>query len=820
MSTVDHPPADPPAALPRGTRLAEFELRRVLGIGGFGIVYLAFDHALEREVAVKEYMPSSLVGRSGPLQVSLLSQANAEPFSLGLRSFVNEARLLARFDHPSLVKVHRYWEANGTAYMAMPYYTGSNLHATRRRMTAPPDETWLRNILEPLLGAIERLHNEGVYHRDISPDNVILQPDGRPVLLDFGAARRVLGDKSMALTAILKPAYAPIEQYAEAGAVKQGPWTDFYSLGATLHFLLLGRAPTPATTRTVVDEMPPLAGQTAALPGCSAPFLRCVDWMLQPRPADRPRNVAALRVRLAQALLDRDDDAAAARLASGDGQPGWPTTQLLGAAPAATEATDDPTTVIDLSALPATLAPPPTPDLSATVLMPRAGQASPDATVVMPRAGATPPDATVVMPRAAAASSDATVVMPRAAGPAPDATVVMPRAAQPEADATVVMPRTQMPPPAQAAAAAAMASFSPAAPPAAPRLATPGSAAQRTDPTLHDRPDLTANDADPRGRPVAARPPAWRWPVAAGAAGAAGLALWWGLQATAPQPGAGSVPAQAAASAESAASAASGGLAGATGAVPVAGTVNPAALPAPGQAAPANAPGLATAAAPAASAAPTPPDNTAAAAVLARGSGKPANPPGAPAIKAATSAAAKPAPAAKTAAQQSAPEPAPVPAPTSAVAGPSGPPSLATSITRLPPAAEPAAANTAPAIATAASRPAATPGPDTTRPGAVGGPAAGSTTGAPAGTATPPALPGAGAYPPTPAAATRAAPSPQARAAERDADPVLLQTRALSPVERCEGRVQKALWACIERVCKAEAALRDHPDCVKARREQ
>ncbi len=290
--------ADPPSALPRGTRLGEYEIRRVLGIGGFGIVYLAFDHALEREVAIKEYMPGSLAGRSpATLEVAVLSQSNHESFALGLRSFVNEARLLARFDHPSLVKVHRYWEAHHTAYMAMPYYAGQNLQQVRRGLREPPGEAWLRSVLEPLLGALDRLHREGVFHRDVSPDNVLLEPDGRPVLLDFGAARRVIGDRSVALTAILKPAYAPIEQYGEAGAVKQGPWTDLYALGATLHFLLLGRAPPPATTRTVHDELQPLAQQ--ALPGCSERFLRCVDWMLQPRPADRPQQVADLREALA-----------------------------------------------------------------------------------------------------------------------------------------------------------------------------------------------------------------------------------------------------------------------------------------------------------------------------------------------------------------------------------------------------------------------------------------------------------------------------------------------------------------------------------------
>jgi serine/threonine protein kinase len=297
MSYAPTPPPGPHAALPSaltpGTRLGEFELLRVLGVGGFGIVYLALDHDLEREVAVKEYMPASLAGRTETQHVSLRSQSDADTFALGLRSFVNEARLLARFDHPSLLKVHRFWEANGTAYMAMPVLRGRTVKDVRQTMAAPPDEAWLRALLDPLLGAIERLHSEGVYHRDIAPDNIQIEPDGRPVLLDFGAARRVIGDKSQTLTAILKPAYAPIEQYAEAGSVKQGPWTDIYALGATLHYLLLLKPPPPATARAVHDDAAPLAGMQ--LPGCSQNFLQIVDWMLAPRPTDRPQSVAALR---------------------------------------------------------------------------------------------------------------------------------------------------------------------------------------------------------------------------------------------------------------------------------------------------------------------------------------------------------------------------------------------------------------------------------------------------------------------------------------------------------------------------------------------
>jgi serine/threonine protein kinase len=265
----------------------------VLGIGGFGIVYLAFDHALEREVAVKEYMPASLAGRTETLHVTVRSQSDADTFALGLRSFVNEARLLARFDHPSLLKVLRFWEANGTAYMAMPVLRGRTLRDVRMSLSEAPTEGWVRALVEPLLGAIETLHAAGVYHRDIAPDNIQIEPDGRPVLLDFGAARRVLSDKTQTLTAILKPAYAPIEQYAESGAVKQGPWTDIYAFGATLHFVLLARPPAPATTRAVHDGESALTAQ--ALPDISEELMRTVEWMIAPRPQDRPQSVADLR---------------------------------------------------------------------------------------------------------------------------------------------------------------------------------------------------------------------------------------------------------------------------------------------------------------------------------------------------------------------------------------------------------------------------------------------------------------------------------------------------------------------------------------------
>ena len=256
---VPPPASDMGNGLPIGTRLGEFELIKLLGEGGFGIVYLATDHSLQRRVALKEYMPSSLAARFGESQVQVKSERYRETFEAGRKSFINEARLLAQFDHPSLVKVYRFWEANGTAYMVMPFYEGKTLRDTLRANPRKPDEAWLRTLLLPLTEALQVIHAEQCYHRDIAPDNVMmLAPSQRPLLLDFGAARRVIGDMTQALTVILKPGYAPVEQYAEIPGMKQGAWTDVYALAAVVHYAITGRTPPPSVGRLLNDTYQPL----------------------------------------------------------------------------------------------------------------------------------------------------------------------------------------------------------------------------------------------------------------------------------------------------------------------------------------------------------------------------------------------------------------------------------------------------------------------------------------------------------------------------------------------------------------------------------
>ncbi|MET1077913.1 MAG: protein kinase [Pseudomonas sp.] len=291
-------PFDPPpaGALPHGTQLHEFKLLASLGEGGFSIVYAAHDTQLHRDVAIKEYMPASFASRSGTTQVSLRSERHRTTFEAGLRSFIDEARLLAQFKHRALVEVLRFWEENGTAYMAMPHYSGKTMRRVLKEHDVQCDERWLHSLLAPILDVLELLHSRHIYHRDIAPDNILIQTDGTPVLLDLGSARRVLGDLQQALTVVVKPGYAPIEQYAEDLSIPQGPWTDIYAVGAVLYFAITGQPPAASVSRMMKDTLEPLAKTPRE--GYSQSFLEAVDHALALQPGDRPQSVADLRQRL------------------------------------------------------------------------------------------------------------------------------------------------------------------------------------------------------------------------------------------------------------------------------------------------------------------------------------------------------------------------------------------------------------------------------------------------------------------------------------------------------------------------------------------
>ncbi|MBL8340204.1 MAG: serine/threonine protein kinase [Rubrivivax sp.] len=282
--------------LPIGSVVGGLQITGLIGEGGFGIVYLAFDTTLQRQVALKEYMPSSLASRNpGSADISVKSPRFLDTFNAGLRSFVNEARLLAHFDHPSLVKVHQFWQANRTAYMVMPYYQGPTLKAHVATLAAGgrrADEGMLRQWLQPLMDALATMHAENCFHRDIAPDNILLTHNG-PLLLDFGAARRVISDMTQALTVILKPGYAPIEQYGDVATMTQGAWTDLYALASVIYYCITGHSPITSVERVMGDPLPRLSRVAAGQ--YSNTFLVAVDAALAVRPGDRPQSVAEFR---------------------------------------------------------------------------------------------------------------------------------------------------------------------------------------------------------------------------------------------------------------------------------------------------------------------------------------------------------------------------------------------------------------------------------------------------------------------------------------------------------------------------------------------
>ena len=279
--------------LPIGTRLHDFEVTGILGEGGFGIVYIAFDHSLQRNVAIKEYMPGVLAARADDHSIRVRADRHQETFNVGLKSFINEARFLAQFDHSSLVKVYRFWEQNQTAYTAMQYYDGRTI---KDIVAASPElvtEAWCRRVLKQILEALEQLYTMRILHRDVSPDNIIVQDNGDAVLLDFGSARQIIGDRTRGLTVILKPGYAPVEQYAGDASLDQGAYTDIYALSAVIYFAIMREPPATSIARMVKDPIVPLAER--GVEGFSREFLHAIDKGLAVMAHERPQTIDAFR---------------------------------------------------------------------------------------------------------------------------------------------------------------------------------------------------------------------------------------------------------------------------------------------------------------------------------------------------------------------------------------------------------------------------------------------------------------------------------------------------------------------------------------------
>ena len=283
-------------SLPDGHVINEYVIDKLVGVGGFGLTYLATDQNLNLPVAIKEYFPTDIATRgvAGDNDTSIRpsGDANRETFEWGLTRFLDEARTLATFRHPNIVRVMRFFQANATAYMVMEFVQGAALTdwmQTRR----PLPQTTIEKIALPLIEGLGIIHRTSYLHRDVKPGNIYIREDDSPVLLDFGSARSTSGGRD--LTAIVSPGYAPVEQYSESST--QGPWTDLYAIGGVMYWMVTGKKPVDATARLKNDPQPRAAdiGDPAFY---TREFLSAIDWALMPDEQQRPQSSGELLARL------------------------------------------------------------------------------------------------------------------------------------------------------------------------------------------------------------------------------------------------------------------------------------------------------------------------------------------------------------------------------------------------------------------------------------------------------------------------------------------------------------------------------------------
>jgi serine/threonine protein kinase len=303
-------------ALKPGYKLHWYEIRSMLGKGGFGITYLAHDLNLDRSVAIKEYLPSEFAVRDADDSVHPAAENTADTYAWGLDRFIKEARILSRFEHPNIVRVNAVFEENNTGYMVMAYEQGRSLKDILTQQQTL-DESTLLALLMPILDGLAQVHKQGFIHRDIKPDNIYVREDGSPVLLDFGSARQAVAGGSQTMTTLVSPGYAPFEQYYAKGE-EQGPWTDIYGLGATLYRAISGKTPMDAVYRSksMLDGSQDdfQAATQLGHKRYSAGFLAAVDHAIQFRPKDRPQTIAQWIEELRADAPDTNDSDDATRI--------------------------------------------------------------------------------------------------------------------------------------------------------------------------------------------------------------------------------------------------------------------------------------------------------------------------------------------------------------------------------------------------------------------------------------------------------------------------------------------------------------------------
>jgi len=295
--------SQPNQPLPEGYRLQDYTIEKVLSSGGFSIVYLAHDEA-GTAYAIKEYLPAALVVRSDGAEVSINSEENLAVFRHGLKCFFEEGRSLATISHPNIVRVENFFRANETVYMVMQYVRGRTLQFHIQRHRHEFSESFIRRMFTLLLNGLREVHANKLLHLDIKPANIYLTMEGKPVLLDFGAARQALTEDAPKLRPMYTAGYAATEQYRNQA--QMGPWTDIYAIGATLYACISGSYPQPANEREQSNTIEPLREQ-ARVP-YSEDLYDIIDWCLQLDHLARPQSAFELQKALMKDATEWRDD--------------------------------------------------------------------------------------------------------------------------------------------------------------------------------------------------------------------------------------------------------------------------------------------------------------------------------------------------------------------------------------------------------------------------------------------------------------------------------------------------------------------------------
>ena len=285
--------------LPEGTLLQRYRIGPVLAVGGFSFVYLAHDDN-DTPLAIKEYLPATLALRVNDARQPQIPEDEMARFRAGMKCCFEEAAAIARLEHPNVVRVVDFFRANDTVYLVMRYERGRSLQEHIKSRRGALEELWVRNTFAQLLDGLREVHAHKLLHLDIKPANVYLRNDGTPLLIDFGAARQVLSAEGVKLPPTYTPGFAAPEMHQQRELL--GPWSDIYSVGATMYACLASAAPPPANARLQRDQLVPASRAFAGK--YAADLLEIVDWCLRLDPRQRPQSLLSLQ----KALLGEKPD--------------------------------------------------------------------------------------------------------------------------------------------------------------------------------------------------------------------------------------------------------------------------------------------------------------------------------------------------------------------------------------------------------------------------------------------------------------------------------------------------------------------------------